>query len=346
MPMDFDRNQWGRKGPSIDDVVNQIKKFFAGGGPTKGRRVFPYILAIVILLWLASGIYMVSPREQGVVRQFGKQVGETVPGLHYHLPWPIERVDTPEVEAIKRLEIGFRTIDPGPPARYRFIEPESLMLTGDENIVDAQIIVQYKIKDAAAFLFNVKDPQGTLRDASEAALRQVIGANTIDNALTVGRLAIQQEIKTLLQRIMDGYGSGLLITEVKLQTVRPPKQVEAAFRDVVSAKEDRERLIYEARGYKEDIIPKAKGKAAQMVRQSEAFKAERIARAEGDAKRFLSFLEEYRKAKDVTKKRLYLETMEDILPDVKKFVLDSESGGNLLQLLPLAGKEPVIPKQK
>lgn len=346
MPMDFDRNQWGRKGPSIDDVVNQIKKFFAGGGPTKGRRVFPYILAIVILLWLASGIYMVSPREQGVVRQFGKQVGETVPGLHYHLPWPIERVDTPEVEAIKRLEIGFRTIDPGPPARYRFIEPESLMLTGDENIVDAQIIVQYKIKDAAAFLFNVKDPQGTLRDASEAALRQVIGANTIDNALTVGRLAIQQEIKTLLQRIMDGYGSGLLITEVKLQTVRPPKQVEAAFRDVVSAKEDRERLIYEARGYKEDIIPKAKGKAAQMVRQAEAFKAERIARAEGDAKRFLSFLEEYRKAKDVTKKRLYLETMEDILPDVKKFVLDSESGGNLLQLLPLAGKEPVIPKQK
>ena len=346
MPMDFDRNQWGRKGPSIDDVVNQIKKFFAGGGPTKGRRVFPYILAIVILLWLASGIYMVSPREQGVVRQFGKQVGETVPGLHYHLPWPIERVDTPEVEAIKRLEIGFRTIDPGPPARYRFIEPESLMLTGDENIVDAQIIVQYKIKDAAAFLFNVKDPQGTLRDASEAALRQVIGANTIDNALTVGRLAIQQEIKTLLQRIMDGYGSGLLITEVKLQTVRPPKQVEAAFRDVVSAKEDRERLIYEARGYKEDIIPKAKGKAAQMVRQAEAFKAERIARAEGDAKRFLSFLEEYKKAKDVTKKRLYLETMEDILPDVKKFVLDSESGGNLLQLLPLAGKEPVIPKQK
>ncbi len=264
------------------------------------------------------------------------------PGLRYHLPWPIEKADTPKVTEIKRLEIGFRTVDPGPPARYQFIEEESLMLTGDENIVDAQIIVQYKIKNAPDYLFKVKDPKGTLRDASEAALRQIIGASTIDDALTVGRLRIQQEIKVLLQRIMDGYESGLLITEVKLQTVRPPKEVEAAFKDVVSAKEDRERLIYEARGYQEDIIPKAKGKAVQVIKEAEAYRAERIARAKGDTARFLSVLKEYKKAKDVTKKRLYLETMEEILPNIKKFIIDSKVGGNLVQFLPLEMREEIL----
>ncbi|RLB03793.1 MAG: FtsH protease activity modulator HflK, partial [Deltaproteobacteria bacterium] len=259
-----------------------------------------------------------------------------------HLPWPIEKADTPKVTEIKRLEIGFRTVDPGPPARYQFIEEESLMLTGDENIVDAQIIVQYKIKNAPDYLFKVKDPKGTLRDASEAALRQIIGASTIDDALTVGRLRIQQEIKVLLQRIMDGYESGLLITEVKLQTVRPPKEVEAAFKDVVSAKEDRERLIYEARGYQEDIIPKAKGKAVQVIKEAEAYRAERIARAKGDTARFLSVLKEYKKAKDVTKKRLYLETMEEILPNIKKFIIDSKVGGNLVQFLPLEMREEIL----
>jgi membrane protease subunit HflK len=345
MPIKYDGNQWQPKGPTVDDVVVNIKKFFGGGGPAKGRRVFPYVLLIVILLWLASGIYMVSPREQGVVRRFGKLVGVTDQGLHYHLPWPIEVVNKPRVTETKRLEIGFRTLDPGPPARYRYIERESLMLTGDENIVDAQIIVQYKIKDAPNYLFRVKDVQGTLGDAGEAALRQVIGANTIDDALTVGRFRIQQDIKKLLQDIMDSYNSGILVEEVKLQTVRPPKEVDAAFKDVVSAKEDRERLIYEARGYREDVIPKAKGKAAQLVREAEAYKAERVARAQGDARRFLSLLEEYRKAKDVTTKRLYLETMEEILPNVPKFVLDQDSAGSLLQLLPLAGKEPSLIKE-
>lgn len=341
---DFDGGQWPQSGPSIEDAVKRVREFFQR--PYKGRRGLLIFLIIVLLLWLASGIYMVSPREEGVVRRFGKMVRVTSPGLRYHLPWPIEKANTPKVEEIKRLEIGFRTVDPGPPAQYRFIEKESLMLTGDENIVDAQIIVQYKIKNAPDYLFKVKDPEETLRDASEAALRQVIGASTIDDALTVGRLRIQQEIKALLQRIMDGYESGLLITEVKLQTVRPPKQVEAAFKDVVSAKEDRERLIYEAKGYQEDVIPKAKGKAAQMVKGAEAYEAERIARAKGDTARFLDLWREYSKAKGVTKKRLYLETMEEILPTIKKFVIDSKAGGNVLQFLPLETKGKIIEQKE
>jgi len=304
MQRDLGDQQWPQRRPSTEDVIKQFKGFFKRR--RKGGKAFPIVLAVLFLLWLASGIYMVSPAEEGVVRRFGKMVRVTSQGLRYHLPWPIEEVDTPKVTEIKRLEIGFRTVDPGPPARYQFIEKESLMLTGDENIVE-----------------------GTLQDASEAALRQVIGASTIDDALTVGRLRIQQDIKALLQRIMDGYQSGILITEVKLQTVRPPKEVEAAFKDVVSAKEDRERLIYEARGYQEDIIPKAKGKAVQMIKGAEAYRAERVARAKGDAARFLSILREFRKAKEVTRKRLYLETMEAILPDVRKFIIDPKVEGSL-----------------
>jgi membrane protease subunit HflK len=303
------------------------------------------LIGVVVLLWLASGFYTVSPDEQGVVRRFGKEVRITSPGLRYRLPWPIEVVNTPKVTAIQRIEIGFRTIDPGPPARYQFVEAESLMLTGDENIVDAQIIVQYKINNPSNYLFKVKDIRGTLMDASEVALRQVVGGGTIDSVLTVGRFQIQDEVRKVLQEIMDSYESGLLITDVKLQTVRPPKQVEQAFKDVVSAKEDRERLIYEAKGYQEDLIPKAKGQAMQIIREAEGYKEERIQRAEGDAQKFLSVLKEYEKAKDVTRKRLYLETMEEVLPGVRKFIIDSKIGGNLLQLLPVGelGKAKTIP---
>lgn len=318
------------EGLPTDEFVNRIKTFF------KGKRYGGQIIFIgIVLLWLVSGIYIVSPAEQGVVRRFGKMVRITSSGLRYRFPWPIEKVDTPRVTEVKRIEVGFRTIDTGPPARYQFIPAESLMLTGDENIVDCQIIIQYKIKDPADYLFNVKDIKGTLHDASEVALRQVIGNSDIDDALTIGKLRIQQDIRELLQRIMDGYESGLLITEVKLQTVRPPREVEAAFKDVVSAKEDRERLIYEAKGYQEDIIPKTKGRAAKILREAEAYREERIKRAQGDAGKFLAVLKEYEKAKDVTRERLYLETMEEILPNVKKVIIDSKVGGGLLQLLPL-----------
>ncbi len=296
------------------------------------------IIPAVVVVWLLSGIYIVRPGEQGVVRRFGKVVRVTKEGPHYCLPQPIERVDKVKVEKVRRIEIGFRTISPGPPARYRFMPEESLMLTGDEQIVDAQIIVQYKVSEPKDFLFNVRGleaERGALMDAAEVALRQVVGQRPIDDVLITEKLQVEIDIRELLQRIIDKYESGVKVVEVKLQTVRPPKEVAAAFSDVVSAKEDKDRLIKEADGYREDVLPKARGQAQSIIRGAEAYKAERVKRAEGDADRFLAVLKEYEKAKDVTRKRLYLETMERILPGIRKFVIDPEIGGNLLQFLPL-----------
>jgi len=295
-------------------------------------------ILVVVVLWLLSGIYIVRPDEQGVVRRFGKAIRVTQPGPHYHFPQPIEVVDKVKVKKVRRIEIGFRTISSGSPARYKFVPQESLMLTGDEQIVDAQIIVQYQVKDPEKFLFNVKDlemPQGALVDAAEVALRQVVGQRPIDDVLIAEKLQIELDIRELLQQIIDRYDSGVGIKEVKLQTVRPPQEVAAAFSDVVSAKEDKDRLIKEADGYREDLLPKARGQARSIVLAAEAYKTERIKRAQGDADKFLSVLKEYEKAKDVTRKRIYLETMERILPGIRKFVIDPEVGGNLLQFLPL-----------
>jgi len=287
-----------------------------------------------------SGIYIVRPGEQGVVRRFGKVVRITEPGPHYRLPSPIEKVDKPKIQQVRRIEIGVETISPGPPARYRFHPEESMMLTGDEQIIDAQIIVQYKIKDAADFLFNVRNlegPQGTIKDAAEVSLRQVVGERPIDDVLIREKLQVEIDIRTLIQEIVDRYESGVRIIEVKLQTVQPPKEVAASFNDVVSAKEDKDKLIQEAEGYKEDIIPKARGEARSIVLAAEAYKEEKIKRAQGDVAKFLAVLIEYEKAKDVTRKRLYLETMEKVLPGIKKFIIDSETSEGLLKLLPLEG---------
>jgi len=275
-----------------------------------------------------------------VVRRFGEAVRITEPGPHYRIPWPIEKVDKPKVTQVRRIEIGFETISQGPPARYRFHPEESLMLTADEQIIDAQIIVQYKIKDAAKYLFNVKNlegPQGTIKDAAEVALRQVVGQRPIDDVLIGEKAPVEIDIRELLQKIIDKYEGGIKITEVKLQTVQPPKEVAAAFSDVVSAKEDKEKLIQEAKGYQEDIIPKARGQARSIVLEAEGYKEEKIKRAQGDVAKFLAVLQEYEKAKEVTRKRLYLETMEQVLPGIKKFIIDSETGDGLLKLLPLEG---------
>ena len=299
-----------------------------------------FIIPAAMVLWLLSGIYIVRQGERGVVRRFGRVVRVTEPGPHYHLPQPIEKVDRVKVEKVRRIEIGFRTVSPGPPARYKFMPKESLMLTGDEQIVDAQISVQYKVKadEPKQFLFNVRgleSPQGALIDAAEVALRQVVGKRPIDDVLIAEKVHVENDIRELLQKIIDRYEAGVRITAVKLQTVQPPKEVEKAFRDVVSAKEDKERLIKEADGYREDVLPKARGQAEKMVLEAEAYKEERIKRAQGDADRFLAVLKEYDKAKDVTRRRLYLETMEQILPGIRKFVIDPEVGGNVLQFLPL-----------
>ncbi len=248
--------------------------------------------------------------------------------------------DRLEIQQARRIEIGFETISPGPPARYRNHPEESLMLTGDEQIIDAQITVQYEIKDAADYLFNVRyleGSQGTIKDAAEVALRQIVGERPIDDVLIGEKLQVEIDILELLQEIVDGYDSGIQITEVKLQTVQPPKEVAAAFSDVVSAKEDKEKLIQEAQGYQEDIIPKARGQARSLILEAEGYKEEKIKRAHGDVAKFLAVLEEYEKAKDVTRTRLYLETMEQVLPGIRKYIIDSETSDGILKLLPLEG---------
>ena len=295
--------------------------------------VFPTIV-IAVVIWLLLGLYSVGPDEVGVVQRFGEYNRVVGSGLNYHFPYPIETVKTPKVTEVKRIEIGFRTIGKN---QYRTIEQESLMLTGDENIVDAELIVQYKIKEPIDYLFNFIGPELTLREASEASLRTVIGRHNIDEALTSGKLMIQEETKELLQITLDKYETGVIVVAVQLQDVSPPKQVIDAFKDVASAKEDKNRMINEAEGYRNDIIPKARGEAQAMIREAEGFRESRIKRAEGDVAKFKAIVKEYVKAKDVTKERLYLEAMEEILPGIDKYIVQNGDGGNLLNLLNLTG---------
>jgi len=293
--------------------------------------IFPMI-AIGLVLWLLTGTYIVGPDEVGVVQTFGKHTRISQSGLNYHLPYPIETVQTPKVTEVKRVEIGFRTTGKN---QFRTIEKESLMLTGDENIVDAELIVQYKIKDPVAYTFNFVKPEQTVREAAEATLRTIIGRHKIDEALTAGKFMIQEESKFLLQSILDKYETGIFVVAVQLQDVSPPKQVIAAFKDVASAKEDKNRMINQAEGYRNNVIPKARGEAQAMIREAEGFRVARIARAEGDVAKFNAMLVEYKKGKDVTRKRMYLETMEEILPNIEKYIVPDGDGSNLLNLLNL-----------
>jgi len=299
------------------------------------KKVFSGFLIIIFLLYLATGIFVVAPDEQGVIRRFGKFTRLESPGLNYHLPFPIESVVTPEVTQVKRLEIGFRTISSGSSTRYQEVPDEALMLTGDENIVSADAIVQYKIKDPVSYLFNIILPEQTVKSAAEAALRQIVGERKIDEALTVGKYEIQEETMKLLQSLLDSYDAGILVVAVQLQDVNPPKEVQAAFKDVASAKEDKSKFINQAQGYKNDIIPKARGEAVKMTKEAEAYKIERIKISEGDIARFNKILEEYKKGKYVTEARIYLETMEEILPSMNKVIVDLDSNQSLINLLPL-----------
>jgi membrane protease subunit HflK len=294
-----------------------------------------YGIAAVVVIWLLTGIYQVGPDEKGVVLRYGRLSAITDSGINYHLPYPFETVFKPKVTEVKRIEVGFRTLDPGPPARYADRPQESLMLTGDENIVDVDLIVQYRIADAAKFLFHVKDPDGTVRKATEAAIREVVGSKIIDETLTTGKDQIQAETMALVQKILDRYDSGLLIMAVQLQDVNPPTQVRDAFIDVASAREDKNRIINEAQGYRNAIIPEARGKVSQIINAAQGYRAEKTRKATGDADRFKQILREYQKAKSVTRKRLYLETMEEILPGIKKIILDQSKGRGVLPILPL-----------
>ena len=311
-----------------NEIFKQSSKMFF-------RFIIPGIFTLV-LLWLASGFYMVGPGEVGVIRHFGKETQKTEAGLRYHLPFPIEQADIVNVERVRRAEIGVRNYDrDGGVSQQRVVE-ESLMLTGDENIVEAQMIVQYQIKDPSLYLFNVHQPEEILRTSTEVALRSMVGNVSIDEFLTVGRDKVQLETQAFLQRLLDAYETGLRVTEVRLQVVDPPDQVKDAFHEVVRARENREQLINQAQGYSEDVIPKARGQAQQMVRAAEAYREERVLHAQGDGARFTALVEEYQKAKQVTRARLYLEALERVLKPLKKLVIDPEATGGVSALLPLS----------
>jgi membrane protease subunit HflK len=324
---------WGRRPqhfPDWEEILSKLPdlpNFLKAGLPV-------YIGIAVLLVWLTSGIYTIQPGEEGVVTRFGEIVRTTTAGLNYHLPWPVEQVYKVDIARIRRLEIGFRS-NPARPDLIRRVPAESLMLTGDENIVDAQLTVQYRVKDPKRYLFKLLNPVSTLRAATEVALRNKVGNTTIEEVLTVGRDRVQNETQEFLQQLMDAYESGIQVTEVKLQMVEAPTQVKDAFDEVVRAREDREKLINEARGYREDVIPKARGEAQQIVEAAEAYKQERTLKAKGDAAHFNAVLHEYQKAPEVTRERLHLETIERILPNVEKVIIDSKGANNVVPLLPL-----------
>ena len=304
--------------------------------PKLSMGTFP-LIGIFVVLWLLTGIYIVGPDEVGVVQTLGKYSRAAQSGLNYHFPYPIETVSTPKVTEVKRIEIGFRTVGKN---QYQTISRESLMLTGDENIVDAEMIVQYRIKDPVAYTFNFIEPELTVRQASEASLRTVVGRHNIDEALTSGKFMIQEEAKELIQNILDKYNTGILVVAVQLQDVSPPEQVISAFKDVASAKEDKNRMVNQAEGYRNDVIPKARGEAQAQIREAEGYKEARIARAEGDVSKFNAVLKEYRKSKEVTETRLFLETAEEILSNREKIIVpDGKEGSNLINLLNLKAKE-------
>jgi len=308
----------------VEDVQNVMERFL------KGRGAWPIII-IALVLYGLSGFYVVGPGEKGVVLFLGKLSAITDPGLRYRLPVPFMNNLVVDVARVRRAEIGFRSDDRG---RNRSVPAEALMLTGDENIVDVELFVQYLVKDARKFLFGCHRPEIALRASAEVALRGVVGENTIDYTMTKGRMEIQDKVKAYLQKLLDAYDTGLQVTQARLLVVDPPAQVKEAFHDVVRAWEDRERLIKEADGYREDVIPKARGQAEQDVRKAEAYKAQRVIRAKGDVERFSKVLKEYSKYPEVTRERLYLESAERYLPNTRKFIMEGGKSG-VLPLLPL-----------
>ncbi|MCC7273884.1 MAG: FtsH protease activity modulator HflK [Alphaproteobacteria bacterium] len=328
----------GMRPPNLEEIIRQgqdrFRRLMPGG--FGGGRGLAIVVGVLVLIWLASGFYRVLPDEQGVVLRFGEFVKTTQPGLNYHLPTPIESVLTPKVTRVNRVEIGFRAAETTRGGAVRQIPEESLMLTGDENIVDINFTVFWVIRNAGEFLFAVRGPEQTVKAAAESAIRESIGQIPIALALAEGRRDIEQNTLRLLQEILNTYGAGILVTQVQLQKVDPPGPVIDAFRDVQRARADQERLRNEAEAYRNDIIPRARGEAERLVQEAEAYKAEVVARSQGDAQRFLSVYEAYRVAPDVTKERIYIETIEDVLRSVNKVLIDKADGGpGVVPYLPL-----------
>ena len=326
--------------PELDEVIKDFKNKFNStfGGKSSGnsgaskaaKGSFKYIFILAFIVWMATGIYIIDPAERGVVLRFGAFQTSTTQGPHWHIPYPIESVYKVNVEQVRSAEIGFRN------AQNSYsggVSSESLMLTRDENMVDVKLAVQYKIANAQDYLFNVSNPELTLSHVVQSIIRQVVGDNTMDFVLTTGRDQVAQDVKMASQALINDYGLGIQITAVTMQDAQPPVQLKPAFDDVVKAREDEQRYINEARAYANDIVPKARGASQRLLAEAEAYKSEVVSKSEGEAYRFTQILTEYTKAPGVTKERLYRETLEDVLSNTNKVIVDSNS--NSLMYLPI-----------
>jgi modulator of FtsH protease HflK len=355
----------GGAGPDLDKLIDQAQAYIRnllGGGSGGGRGVGPrggpgggyggggllghftsgrgLVLALlaIVALWIGSGFYRVQPDEQGVVMRFGAYRYWTPPGLHWHLPWPVESVYQPTVTRINRTEIGFRSaggsIDSGRDTSGRDVLAESLMLTGDENIIDIDVAVFWRINDASAFLFNTANPEALVRAVAESSMREVIGRTPIQPALTEARAQIETDVFKQTQEILDRYKAGVEVTQVQLQKVDPPAAVIESFRDVQRANTDAERMRNEAESYRNDIVPRARGDAARIVAEGQGAKATSVAQANGETQRFNNVLRAYQQAKDVTLRRMYLDTMQNVMSNSQPLVVDDKLKG-LVPFLPL-----------
>jgi membrane protease subunit HflK len=340
------KDPWSGRGdqktpPDLDEAIRSLQEklgnIFGGGrggnrGPSGGASMkgIGFFIAGALLLWGLSGFYIVDEGNHGVETRFGKYIATTQSGLNWHLPVPIERVDIVNVRQQRFIEVGYRTA--GSEQGRGSVPKEALMLTKDENIVDVRLAVQYQVKNAKDFLFNIVNPSAALKQVIESAQRGVVGSSTMDFVLTEGRSEVVAQIKKEIQDIMDYYQSGVQITSVNLQDVQPPEQVQNAFEDAIKAREDQQRLINEAEAYSNDVVPKARGAAARKTQEAEGYKEQVIAQAEGEASRFSQLLAEYKKAPDVTRKRLYIESMESVLAESNTVMIDVKEGNNLLYL--------------
>lgn len=325
--------------PDVEDMIRRTQerfKRYLPGGLGGGRAIVLAVMAILVL-WLLSGFYRVQPGEQGIALLFGKFVKVTEPGLNYWLPAPIGEVLTTDVQRTNQITIGFRgQSDLTRGVSGRDVPAESLMLTGDQNIIDVDFVVQWRIKDVGAYRFNIRDPEATVKVAAESAIREVMGQTLLQDALTIRRQEVEQRTRERLQEILDSYGSGVVIVDVKSLGVSPPSEVIDAFNDVQRARQDKERSVNEADAYRNDIVPRAKGKAEAVNQESQAYKETMIRSADGEAKRFNSVYQAYKQGEEVTKRRLYLERMQKVLGSTDTVIIDTKSeGSGVVPYLPL-----------
>lgn len=321
--------------PDLDEVFKRardwLKRMFPNQPP--GGMLFAGIGGILFILWILTGIYVIQPAEQGVVLRFGAAVDRLGPGLHIRLPYPIETVLRPNVEQENQTNVGFRIEDDTSRDSESDVPVESMMLTGDENVVDIDFVVFWKVADAEKFLFEVSDVDGTVKAVAESAMREAVGQAKIDSIQTEGRAEVQDKVRKVMQETLDYYKAGVTITRVALRKVDPPSQVIDAFRDVQAARADQDKKRNEAQRYANTIVPQARGEAAKIEQDAEAYKARSITEAQGEAQRFISILDQYKNAREVTRERMYLETMQQVLSGTNKIIIESKSG--VVQYLPL-----------